>query len=91
MKPFLVHSLFPVNHHSTCLKAPMALNLILPKVALMEKNLPANAGDTGSLPRSGRSPGVGNGNPLQYFSLVNAMDRGVWWVTMGYRPRVRHD
>ena len=51
----------------------------------MEKNLPANAGDTVSIPRSGRSPGVRNGNPLQYFSLVNAMDRGVWWVTVGYK------
>ena len=39
------------------------------------KNLPANAGDTGSIPGWGRSPGVGNGNPLQYFCLENPMDR----------------
>ena len=41
---------------------------------------PANAGDpedTGSIPRSGRSPGEGNGNPLQYSFLENSMDRGV--------------
>ena len=44
-------------------------------------NLPANvgdAGDLGSISRSGRSPGVGNGNPLQYSSLENPMNREVW-------------
>ena len=49
------------------------------------KNLPASVGDTGdagSIPRSGRSPGGGNGNPLQYFSLENFMDRGAWWATV---------
>ena len=42
------------------------------------KNLPANAGDTGSIPGMGRSPGEGNGNPLQYSCLGNPMDRGAW-------------
>ena len=37
-----------------------------------------NAEDTGSIPESGRSPGVGNGNPLQYSCLRNSMDRGAW-------------
>ena len=46
------------------------------------KNLPANAGDAGSIPGSGRSPGVGNGNPLQYSCLENSMDRGAWWATV---------
>ena len=41
------------------------------------KNLPANAGDSDSIPGSGRSPGEGNGNSLQYFCLGNPMDRGV--------------
>ena len=48
------------------------------------KNLPANAGDTGdtgSIPGSGRSPGEGNGNPLQYSYLENPMDRGAWQAT----------
>ena len=48
------------------------------------KNLPANAGDirdTGSIPGSGRSPGIGNGNPQQYSSLENSMDRETWWVS----------
>ena len=42
------------------------------------KNLPGNAGDSGSIPGSGRSPGEGNGNPLQYSCLENPMDRGAW-------------
>ena len=44
----------------------------------MVKNLPANAGDTGSIPESGISSGEGNGNPLQYSRLGNPMDRGTW-------------
>ena len=44
----------------------------------MVKNLPDNAGDTGSIPRSGRSPGGENGDPLHYSCLDNPMDRGVW-------------
>jgi len=46
------------------------------------KNLPANAGDTGSIPGLGRSPGEGNGNSLQYSYLQNSMDRGAWWTTI---------
>ena len=48
----------------------------------MIKNLPANAGDTGSIPGSGRLPGEGNGNPLQYYCLENPVDRGAWWATV---------
>ena len=51
---------------------------------LVVKNLPAIAGDvrdTGSTPGSGRSPGGGHGNPLQY-SCGNPMDRGAWWATI---------
>ena len=47
-----------------------------------KKNLPANAGDTGSIPVSGRSPGEGNGNPLKYSCLDNSMDREAWWATV---------
>ena len=46
------------------------------------KNFPANAGDVGLIPGSGRSPGIGNGNPLQYSCLENPMDRGTWWATV---------
>ena len=45
------------------------------------KNPPANAGNAGSIPGSGRSLGVGNGNPLQYSCLGNPMTRGAWWAT----------
>ena len=48
-------------------------------VALVIKNLPANTGNIrnlGSIPGSGRSPGVGNGNPLEYSCLENSMDSG---------------
>ena len=41
-----------------------------------------NAGDLGSIPRSERSPGEGNGNPLQYSCLENPMDGGAWWATV---------
>ena len=47
-------------------------------VALVVKNLPADAGDEGSIPGSVRYPGGENGNPLQYFCLENSMDGGVW-------------
>ena len=46
----------------------------------MVKNLPANAGEAGSIPRSERSPAVGNGNTLQYTCLENSMDTGTWWA-----------
>ena len=48
----------------------------------MVKNLPANAGDAGSVPGSGRLPGGGNGNPLQNSCLKNPMDRGAWRATV---------
>ena len=46
------------------------------------KNPPDNAGDTGLIPGSGRSPGVGNENPLQHSCLENPMDRGAWRATV---------
>ena len=49
------------------------------------KHLPANAGDSrdvGLIPGSGRSPGVGNGNPFQYSCLKNFIDRGAWYATV---------
>ena len=44
----------------------------------MVKNLPANAGDTGSIPRLGRFPGRGHANPFQYSCLKDPMDIGAW-------------
>ena len=49
--------------------------MFVPKFAEVIKTPPANAGDMGSIPGSGRSLGVGNGNPLQYSCLGNPMDR----------------
>ena len=46
------------------------------------KCLAYNVGDLGSIPGSGRSPGEGKGNPLQYSCLENPMDRGAWWATV---------
>jgi len=55
------------------------------------KNLPANTGDLGSIPGLGRSPGEGNGNPLQYSCLENPIDGGAWRLqSMGFQ-RVRYD
>ena len=46
------------------------------------KESACNAGDLGLIPESGRSPGEGNGYPLQYFCLENPMDRRAWWATV---------
>ena len=51
-------------------------------VAQEVKASACNAGDLGSIPGSGRSPGEGNGNPLQYSRLENPLDRGAWWATV---------
>ena len=58
------------------------------------KNPPGDvgaAGDAGSIPGLGRSPGKGNGNPLQYSCQDNPVDRGAWWATVVGLQRVRHD
>ena len=64
------------------------------QVALGLKSMPANVGDVrdmGSIPRLGRSPGGGSGNPLQCSCLENTMDRGIWWATVhrGAESRTR--
>ena len=57
----------------------------------MVKKPPANVGEMGSIPGSGRSPGEGNGNLLQYSCLGNPMDRGAWLATGDGATRVRQD
>ena len=58
-----------------------------PGVSFSKKSA-CNVGDSGS----GRSPGGGNGNPLQYLCLENSTDRGAWWATVhGVAKRIRHD
>ena len=59
-------------------------------VALVVKNLLASAGDVrdlGSILGSGRSPGRGHGNPLQYSCLENPMDRGAWWALVHWATK----
>ena len=61
---------------------------------LVVKNLLASAGDTGdsgSIPGSGRSPGGGNGIPLQHSCLENPMNRGAWRATVNRIAKVGHD
>ena len=63
----------------------------------MVKNLPANAGDAGSIPGSERYPGEGNGDPFEYSCQGNPMDRGAWraavhgvaksWTQLSYPPK----
>ena len=62
-------------------------------VALVVKSPPANAGnarDAGLIPESGRTPGVGNGNPLHYSCLENTIDRGACVQSMGVQ-RIGHN
>ena len=66
------------------------LNLWASQVVLVVKHPPANARDKrgeGSIPGLGRSPGVRNGNPLQYSSLENSMNRGVWRSAVHEAPK----
>ena len=65
-------------------KGPVSTFMGFPDGAVVRK-LPANADDArdmGSIPRSGRCPGEGNSNPLQYSCQENSTDRGVWWATV---------
>ena len=55
------------------------------------KNMPPSAGELGLIPRSGRSPGVGNVNSTQYSCLEKSMDRGAWWATSVGSQRARYD
>ena len=72
--------------HQTFSKNAVELEMGNPKEEvpwwLSGKNLPANAGDTGSIPWLGRAPGVGTGNPLQYSCLEKSMDREACQATV---------
>ena len=77
---------FTFEDNSIILSNVRIWNIVLHMVALVVKNLPADAGDrdvrdTGLIPGLGRSPGGGHENPLQYSCLENPMDRGTWWAT----------
>ena len=59
--------------------------------SLVGKKSACNAGDPGPIPGLRRSPGEGNGNPLQYSCVENPMDRGVWQATVHGVARVGHN
>ena len=67
-------------HPSRSSQSTQLSSLCFIQVALVVKNPPANARDTGLIPWWGRSPGGGHGNPPQYSCLENSMDRGAWWA-----------
>ena len=80
-KPFKIFSKAQTNYLDWCKSNCSLLNFVVSFVMLVVKNLPAGAEDlrdVGSIPGLGRSPGEGNGNPLQYSCLDNPMDRGTW-------------
>ena len=77
------YSVEPLLLCPTCLLFSFDPNGGASLAAQLVKNPPAKAGDTrhvDSIPGLGRSPGAGNGNPLQCFCLENPMDKGVWWT-----------
>ena len=57
----------------------------------VSKESACSAGDLGSIPGSGRSPGEGNSNPIQYLCLEKPMDKGAWWATVHEITRIGHD
>ena len=72
-------------------KPPNPISAGLPSGSAV-RNPPADAGDVGLISESERSPGGGNGNPLQYSCLKNPMDRGAWQATQSQgSQRVKHD
>ena len=76
------------------LRASIIFRINFPQVALVVKNLPANAGDArdvGSVPGLGKSPAEGNGNALQYSWLKNSVGREAWQAAVLGSQRVEHD
>ena len=63
-----------------CIKRYIHMNMGFPR-GTDGKESACHAGDPGLIPELGRSPGEGNGNPLQYYRLENSRDRGAWWAT----------
>ena len=70
-----------MNNNFLMPKSRVIISTDLPGGSVV-KNPPAKAGDVDSVPGLGRSPGEGNGNPLQYSCLENPLDRGTWWATV---------
>ena len=71
-----------LNHSTLCPPCSICFLVLTPPATLVGKESAYNSGDLGSIPGLGRSPGEGNGNPLQYSCLENPIDRGAWWATV---------
>ena len=86
-------SLFPfiTPMEQKCLKVTTACRNSTSPGGSDNKEYACNVGGLDSIPGSERSPGEGNGSPLQYSCLENSMDRGVWWATSMELQRVGHD
>ena len=78
MPLYMCHWVFPKNKNFFFINLSMIIK-VFPGDSDGEEST-CNAGDLGSLPGLGRSPGGGHGNPLQYSCLENPMDRGAWWA-----------
>ena len=84
MELFVYYKKHPNGHEVV---SHFGFDLHFPRISLgfpggsVVSNLPANAGDMGSFPGSGRSSREGNGNPLQYSCLEHPIDKGAWWAT----------
>ena len=78
------HPLQPCEENPRHSGAPRTPDLLLAsqRTGSAEAKPPCNAGDTGSIPGSGRSPGGGHSKPLQYSCLENPIDRGALWATV---------
>ena len=85
--------LFIIKTESVCYiyNLDLSRGMISPLHGAEVKASARNAGDLGLIRGLGRSPGEGNGNPLQYSCLENPMDGGAWWATVHGSQRVRHD
>ena len=71
-----------MEFYNKCIKNDIIMINWASQVVLVVKNLPANAGDMGSIPGLGRFPGKENDNSFQYSCLGNPMDRGASWATV---------
>ena len=71
-----------LNHSTLCPPCSICFLVLTPPATLVGKESAYNSGDLGSIPGLGRSPGEGNGNPLQHSCLENPMDGGAWQATV---------
>ena len=74
-----------------CVCVCVCVYIYMPPWYLRSKEPACSAGDAGSILGSGRSPGEGNGSPLQYSCVGNPVDRGAWWATVYWVTKSQHN